>query len=83
MYSQKTRILAQLTRSPVCATTMLAMHIPRGAARISDLRSEGWLIETQECRQHTHQTRQIEYVLTNSPGVMYTDLAEYATPPLI
>ncbi len=81
--SQKIDILAALTNGPLCATTILGMFIPRGAARISDLRSEGWLIETRECRQHTHQTRQVEYVLTNSPGVMYTDLAEYATPPLI
>ncbi len=80
MYSQKTRILALLTRSPICATTMLAMHIPRGAARISDLRTEGWLIETRECRQHSHQTRQVEYVLTNSPGVMQPELAKKATP---
>jgi len=81
MATQKTRILSMLTRQPVCATLMLSMHIPRGAARISDLRKEGWLIETRECTQHTHRTRQVEYVLLNSPGVMYINVAAYATPP--
>jgi len=79
MKPQRIRILAQLTRRNLCSTTILAMRIPRGAARISELRSQGWQIETRECRQHTHPTRQIEYVLHNSPGVMYTDAAAEAS----
>ena len=81
MSSQKARMLAWLTQQNLCATTILKQQIPRGAARISELRKEGWDILTRECTQHTHVTRQIEYVLLNSPGPMQPDLAKYATPP--
>ncbi len=80
--TQKTRILAALTNGPLCSTTILGMHIPRGAARISDLRKEGWIVETRPCTQHSHDTRQIEYVLRNSPGVMMPEMAQYARPSL-
>lgn len=80
MVSQKHRILAWLTQRNVCATTLLEMHIPRGAARISDLRREGWMIETRGCTQHSHITRQVEYVLHNSPGILHPELARHATP---
>ena len=82
MNSQKARILAWLTQRNLCAVTLLEQRIPRGAARINELRNDGWLIETRECGQHSHRTRQVEYVLRNSPGVLQPDLAKYATPPL-
>ena len=81
MNTQKTRILAWLTQWPICSTTLLEQRIPRGAARISELRNDGWIIETRPCTQdHLHNSRQIEYVLLNSPGIMQPDIAKYATP---
>ena len=82
MASQKSRILAALTYGPLCSTTILGMYIPRGAARIADLRNDGWDIETRSCSQHSHDTRQIEYVLHGSPGRMGPDMAQHATPPM-
>ena len=82
MNSQKARILAWLTQRHLCSTTLLEQRIPRGAARILELRSDGWDIETRECTQHEHRTRQVEYVLHNSPGVLYPELAKDATPPI-
>ena len=81
--SQRDKILSWLTHDPLCATTLLDEYIPRGAARIADLRGEGWDIETRRCENeyHNHKTRQVEYVLHNSPGWMSPDLAHYATPP--
>ena len=78
---QKYRILSWLTHQPVCSTTMLEQRIPRGAARISDLKKEGWEITKRECTQHEHRTYQIEYVLGNSPGYRSPQLARYARPP--
>ena len=80
MHTQKTRILSWLTQRDLCGTTMLEMRIPRGAARIADLRADGWNIETRECTQHSHRTRQVEYVLHNTPGVMTADQAATASP---
>jgi hypothetical protein len=80
--SQKDRVLAALTRGPLCATTLLDMRIPRGAARISDLKAEGWIIDSRTCQQHSHDTRQIEYVLVNPPQVsVQPDMAHYTKPP--
>ena len=81
MSSQKARVLASLTQSTLCATVLLSQRIPRGAARIAELRSDGWDIETRTCTQHYHHTRQVEYVLWNSPGVLQPALAQHATPP--
>ena len=82
MNSQKARILAWLTQRHLCATTIREQQIPCGPTVISKLRSEGWDIETRECTQHEHRTRQVEYVLHNSPGVLYPSLAKDATPPI-
>ena len=80
--TQKDYVLSWLTKGPLCATTILKEHIPRGAARVSDLKAEGWIIDTQTCQQHTHENRQIEYVLVNqTPVVMSPELAHYVKPP--
>ena len=68
--TQKQEVLAMLKSGPVCSTDLLKAFIPRGAARINDLRNEGWMIETRRCQHpgHKHQTRQVEYVmLSRSP----------------
>ncbi len=80
--SQKIDILAALTNGPLCSTTILGMFIPRGAARISDLRAEGWIVETRPCSKHSHDTRQIEYVLRNTPGRMLPAMARHARPSI-
>ncbi len=82
MNSQKARVLAWLTQQNLCATTLLEQRIPRGAARMWELRSDGWDITTRECTQHPHTTKQVEYVLHNSPGILWPDLAKDATPPI-
>ena len=67
--SQKATILQWLQEErAVCATTLLANRIPRGAARISELRGEGHRIVTEECDSgvHGHRTRQIQYRLVTS-----------------
>ena len=80
--SQKDYVLSWLTKGPLCATTILKEHIPRGAARVSDLKAEGWIIDTQTCQQHSHTTRQIEYVLVNAPQVTISpEVAKWAKPP--
>ena len=65
MISQKERVYRMLLAGPVCGTTLLNEHIPRYAARISELRRTGLNIDTRECSRHLHQhrTKQIEYVL--------------------
>ncbi len=81
MNSQRARILSWLTQWPICATTLLQQRIPRGAARINELRRQGWLIETRPCTQdHLHATKQVEYVLLNSPGILQPELAAKASP---
>lgn len=47
----------------VCGTEFLDLYMPRYAARVLELRGEGWQIVTQECKQHAHETKQVEYVL--------------------
>lgn len=58
-------LLEQAGPRGVCATRFLYLRIPRAAARVSELRGEGFVIHTRTCRHiaHRHQTRQIEYVL--------------------
>jgi len=70
MDSQKERIRQWLTQGPICATTLLANYIPRGAARIAELRSEGLPIVTRPCTNpsHMHDSRQIEYVIEAGQG---------------
>ena len=68
MTSQKEQVLGLLRDYPpgVCSTAFLRIRIARAAARISELRSDGYDIETVRCDYHTHSTRQIMYVLTET-----------------
>jgi len=64
--TQKERVLNELTwRHSVCSTRFLEAHIPRAAARIAELRAEGYLIVTETCNDpyHNHKTRQVQYRL--------------------
>ena len=64
MDTQRDRILERLRAGPICATTFLDMHIPRYAARVLELRQDGYTIDTRRCLQHDwHKSPQIEYVL--------------------
>lgn len=63
--SQKQRILAALKLGPVCGTDLLRWHMPRGAARIGELRKEGHQITTRPCRLHDHETAQVVYELAD------------------
>ena len=59
--TQKTRILAALKLGPVCGTQMLGWHIPRYAARIYELRTEGHDIISRPCTLHAHESPQVVY----------------------
>ena len=60
---QQDRVLAALTRGPVCADTEWQPRIRRLAARIHDLRDGGWNIGTVACPVHSHTSRTVAYVL--------------------
>jgi hypothetical protein len=61
--SQKSKILGMLELGPVCGTRFLSEYMPRYAARIHDLRSDGHTITTEPCRLHDHSTPQVVYRL--------------------
>ena len=77
--SQKQQVLDELVyRQAVCSTTLLEMRIPRGAARIADLRADGHRIVTERCNQesHNHRTRQIQYRLDYQDRLFWADKEE-------
>lgn len=61
--SQRQNVLRHLLDRPLCGTTHNAQLGQRLAARVLELRNAGFPIEKRECRQHGHETRQIEYYL--------------------
>ena len=54
----------------VCATRFLGWHIPRVAARVAELRGQGFGIVTEPCNDeaHGHRSRQIRYRLVTDGG---------------
>ena len=57
-----------LDADAVCAVTFLQERIPRAAAQVHRLKSDGYVIDSRPCsRGHEHHTRQIEYVLEALP----------------
>lgn len=64
--TQRDRILAALRMGPVCGTQFLQMFIPRYAARIHELRKDGFVIGTRPCRMHDHSSAQIVYELAET-----------------
>jgi hypothetical protein len=63
--SHRDHILSMLLDGPVCGTTMLREYMPRYAARIGELRNDGYNIKTVTCKvgTHEHRTRQVQYEL--------------------
>lgn len=61
--NQRERILNALKLGPVCGTDMLRWNIARGAARIHELKAEGYQITTRPCKLHRHESAQIVYEL--------------------
>lgn len=63
--TQKEKVLWRIQQGPACGTVFLQRHIPRYAARVAELRAEGWNITTRTCENvlHHHVSRQVEYVL--------------------
>lgn len=62
--TQKARILAALKLGPVCGTDFHRWYIGRGAARILELREEGYQINTRPCTIHDwHESPQVVYEL--------------------
>ena len=50
--TQKERILAMLNSGPVCGYHFFTSRMPRAAARIAELRKDGYQIVTRPCRFH-------------------------------
>lgn len=65
MRTQVDRILARLEDGPLCSFEPLRWDPPisRTAARINDLRDDGWIIDTEPCRVHVHTGRAVQYTL--------------------
>jgi len=61
--SQKATILEMLQMGPVCGTQFLAKYMPRYAARIHELRTEGHPITSSACKLHDHKSPQVLYKL--------------------
>ena len=63
-----------------CGTDLLAAHMPRYAARIHELKAQGWPIERRRCQNpwHTHRGCQYEWHVPEQGrlpwGGWYTDL---------
>ena len=73
--TQKERTLTMLRTAArhgdgVCTTVFLNIdhRIPRAAARVAELRKEGWSIETVRCDTHYHRNPQAMYRLVAEPG---------------
>ncbi len=62
MDSQETRILNLLKTGPVCGGLLLTLRMPRYSARIAELRSRGYVIETVRCE---HFGRTADFVLVD------------------
>ncbi len=69
--TQKDRILAALRMEPRCATTFLDWRIGRAAARVSELRAEGYEIITRRCQLHHHDNPQVVYELVESDQMSF------------
>ncbi len=76
--TQRQRTLRLLTDAKtrgdgVCATVFLNIdhRIPRVAARILELRQDGYTIKTVKCDQHFHATHQSMYRLVAEPGQLF------------
>lgn len=63
MRTQKQRIMGALKMQPTCGTTFLSWHMPRYAARIYELRTEGHDIISRPCKLHVHDSPQTVYEL--------------------
>lgn len=61
--TQSQRILGALKLGPKCGTTFLEWRIPRYAARIHELRGQGYAITSEKCLFHDHETHQTVYRL--------------------
>jgi hypothetical protein len=61
--NQKDRILAALKLGPICGSVMASWYINRYAARIYELRSEGYEISRRPCQLHHHDSQQYVYEL--------------------
>lgn len=67
MVTQRERVLDRLRKGPICTSDIYEDDwiTHRLAARIHDLRSEGWIITTRPCQntRHRHRSAAVEYVM--------------------
>lgn len=72
--TQREQVLATLAEGdPICGTAFLQARIPRYAARVNELRRDGWRIERVPCpyNYHTHPKTVATYQL--QPEALFTD----------
>ena len=61
MTSQKLRILEMLrSKEWTCGTEMLGSYISEYRTRINDLRKDGHIIDARPCRQHQHESPNLQ-----------------------
>ena len=66
--SQKQTILDMLRRRDVCGDELYALHMGRYAARVHELRADGYEILSRICKQHRHRSNIAEYILIREPS---------------
>ena len=61
-------VIAHLRNGTACANTFYREGRPSARNRISELRADGWTIETVRCDLHSHDSNVVQYRLLGEPG---------------
>jgi len=60
-------VINHLEQDTACANTFYREGRPSARNRISELRQDGWWIDTDRCDLHIHETRVVRYRLILRP----------------
>ena len=60
-------VIDTLRLGPTCANIYYRNAYPTARNRISELRAEGWVIDTEVCDYHEHANRTVMYRLRSEP----------------
>ena len=63
--TQQNEVLDLLRDGWTCGTVLLRCYIPRYAARILELRRQGFRVERRRCQTHPHASAQFEWRVTS------------------
>lgn len=61
-------VIDHLRNGTACANTFYSDARPTARNRISELRADGWTIETIRCNLHHHDSHVVLYRLLGEPG---------------